>query len=93
MTTPTIETIEIEGRKFSASDETTLTQPRPEAEITERVRQVVAESRDKADATFDVVTVLQIKARMAADTGERLSFEEFADQVGFDLPKLRESEG
>ena len=90
---PTIETIEIEGRTLSVSETTTLTQPRPSAEITERISRVVSDSRDEADMAFDVVTVLQIKARMIADTGERLSFEEFAEKVGFDLPELRASEG
>jgi hypothetical protein len=89
VTTPTIETIEIEGRTFSASEETTLTQPRPAEEIAERIQMVVSDSRYKADEAFDVVTVLQIKARIAADSGERLSFEEFADEVGFDLPESR----
>ena len=41
---------------------------------------------------YDLITVLQIKARTAEDTGERLTLDEFAGLEGFDLAQLRPAE-
>ncbi len=91
MRTPTITRVEMGGRLLTASEDTSLTtQPLPEAEIDATIERVVSDSRKLRDQIFDVVTVLQIKARLAADTGERLTHAEFADQVGFDLEQLRD---
>lgn len=64
-----------------------LTTPLP----TEEVRQAISDVVARADRGYalDLVTVLQIKARLSADTGERLSLEAFASQEGFDLAELR----
>jgi len=74
---------------LESSDSTSLTQALPESVISAAISGVVARARSDRDYVLDMVTVLQIKARMAEDTGERLSFAEFADRVGFDLAQLR----
>jgi hypothetical protein len=68
----------------------TLTQPLPEREIREAISNVLAKTN--REYALDLVTMLQVKARIAGDTGERLSFARFADEVGIDLEQLRASE-
>jgi len=71
----------------SLPENATLTVPRPRDEIVRAISQVVA--RADEDFAREMVTVLQVRARLASDTGERLTLAEFADQEGFDLAQLR----
>lgn len=77
--------IEIAGDDLPAN--VTITQS-SEDEIRESVRAVIARERDQA---LDMVTALQIKARMTVDTGKRLTLDEFAAQTGWsdELAQLR----
>jgi len=59
-------------------------------EIGEAVSGVLAAS--DRDYALELITVFQAQARVAEETGERLSFEEFADQVGIDLAQPRAAE-
>jgi hypothetical protein len=68
---------------------TTYTKALPQAEIARAISNVVA--RADRDYALDLVVVLQVRARMAEDTGERLTLDEFASLEGWeeDLAHLR----
>lgn len=65
----------------------TLTMPLPVREVAEAISNVVA--RADEDYALDLITMLQVKTRIAEDTGERVTLEEFAAEQGFDLAQLR----
>jgi hypothetical protein len=56
-------------------------------EIGHAISDVVA--RADRDYAIDLITALQLRVRLAEDTGERLSLAEFATQEGFSLARLR----
>jgi hypothetical protein len=67
--------------------ETSITESSSTQEIRRTISDVVA--RADEDYALDLVTALQIKTRLAQDTGKRLSLTEFAEREGFDLAQLR----
>lgn len=75
------------GQSFQPSETTTLTIPLSDREIGETISEVVA--RGDREYALDLITVLQIKTRLAEDTGERITLDEFARQEGFDLDEFR----
>jgi hypothetical protein len=90
VTSLTVKTVEIEvgdDKGHALPENTTLTAPLSVDVIGRAIGDVVARA-DRGYA-LDVVTMLQIKARLSKDTGERLSLDEFASQEGFDLAQLR----
>ena len=87
MTTPTFERVEVGGQILEASETTTLTRPLSAREIGQAISAVVA-SGDRGFA-IDLVTALQVRTRLAQDTGERVMLAEFAAREGFDLDQLR----
>jgi hypothetical protein len=91
VTTPTITKVEANEQRLWSPEATSLTEPRPATEISAAIESVVSRAHADRDRDLDLITALQVRARLAEDTGERLSFAEFADQVGFDLAQLRAS--
>lgn len=92
MTNPATEDVEIRPPAHSPlqlPENATLTEPRPEEEIRRAILDVVA--RVDRDIALDLVTVLQVQIRMAHDTGERLTLDEFAEETGWadELAQLR----
>ena len=90
MTTPTISRVEMEGgQPLEVSDTTTLTQPLSDEQIRERILEVLSGS--EREYAIDLVTALQLKRRIAEDTGERLTLDQFAEVGGWadDLERLR----
>lgn len=86
----TVRELDYEGEPSSTlAEKTTLTQPLSDAEVIGAIRGVVA--RVDRGYALDLVTVLQIQARTAADTGERLTLDEFARVEGWadELKQLR----
>lgn len=63
-----------------------ITDQLPEEEIRAAIADVVLRS-DPEFAT-DMITALQVRARIAADSGERVSLRAFAVDQGFDLTDL-----
>lgn len=78
------------GQSLQPSETTTLTIPLSAQTIGEAISEVVARA-DRADREYalDLVTMLQVRARMNEDTGERISLDEFASREGFDPAQLR----
>lgn len=92
MTSLTVETVEVvENDHGRVLPETaTITRPRPIEEIRQSIREVVDRADQAAEEyALDLVTALQVQARLAEDTGERISLEDFAVSEGFDLSQLR----
>lgn len=92
MTNLTIKTVEYlsDGEHAPELPETaTLTQQLPAKEIAEAISNVVA--RADEDYALDLITMLQVRKRIAKDTGERLSLDEFAQEEGWgdELAQLR----
>ncbi len=90
MTSLRVTTVEVDaGKGTPLPDNASLTAPLPSDEIRQAIGQVVARA-DRGTA-LDIVTVLQIKARITEDTGERLTLDEFADLEGWgdELAQLR----
>lgn len=88
MTSLRVTRVEFEaGEHATFPENATLTTPLSAEEIRQAISDVVA--RADRGYVLDLVTALQVKARIAEDTGERLTLHEFADQVGFDLEQLR----
>jgi hypothetical protein len=91
VTSLTITRVEITGEPDKTPRElpenATLTQPRSEREIRHAIGDVVA----RADAAYaiDLITMLQVKVRLAEGAGQRLSLVEFAQRAGYDLAQLR----
>jgi len=89
VTTPTIEAIEVGGKRLYASELVTLTQPLSRDAIAHTVQKMLA-SVDRAYA-LDLVVMLQLSARIAEDTGERITLDDFAREEGWEdeLNELR----
>ncbi len=67
----------------------TLTKPLPDHDVRRAISDVV--TRADVGYALDLITMVQLKARLAADTGERLTLDEFADALGWpdELAQLR----
>ena len=90
MTNPTIDDVEIaEHSPLQLPENATLTEPLSDDLIRRAISDVLA--RVDREYAFDLVTVLQIHARTARDTGERLTLDEFAEDTGWadELAQLR----
>lgn len=89
MTSLTIKAVEYGDAATELPERTTLTMPLPERDVADAISNVVA--RADEDYALDLITMLQVKARIAEDKGERLSLDEFARLEGWgdDLAQLR----
>lgn len=92
MTNLTIKAVEYVSEGGNAPEllETaTVTQPLSAREIAEAISDVVA----RADETYalDVITMFQVKKRIAEDAGERVTLDDFAHEEGWgdELAQLR----
>jgi len=62
-------------------DTATLTEPRPDDEIQSSIAEVV---RHSADLLEDLAIAVEVRTRMAEDTGARIPLADFIRQEGFD---------
>jgi len=87
LTVKTVEFTRDDDSTYGLPENATLTESLPDRDIADAISDVVA--RADQGYALDLVTVLQVRARIAEDTGERVSLLDFAAEHGFDLAQLR----